>query len=182
MGLLPNLANGKSAKSNKFNAKRLKLRNALFPDAAPEVWDRRVEKGFTTIPRTIPLFMLLMKELSKKESNGSEGNPGMVYLELWSRSFDEGFISIKDPAEHAYASGYTSSRAERTWRDQINKLAEWGFIKVNESGNKSIAHVLLINPYKVVRGLKQANRVPIEWWSAFATECSRIGADIDEVI
>lgn len=46
-------------------ARRLELRDQLWPDASSVVWNRKEEKGFCTIPRTLPLVMTLIDQLEK---------------------------------------------------------------------------------------------------------------------
>ena len=97
--LLKNLRGKKNAQAKK----REKLREELWPGSRDDLWDRKSEKGFTTIPRLLPLVMHLIKIIATK------GNPSPVYLELWARAFDEHIITINDEEGAAYACGYTGS-------------------------------------------------------------------------
>jgi hypothetical protein len=152
--------------------KREKLREELWPGSGDELWDRKQEKGFTTIPRLLPLVMHLIDYLTPK------GNPSRVYLELWARAFDEHIITVNDEEGLAYASGYTGTRAVRTWREHIFALCELGFIKAAPQGNREIAHVMLLNPIAICVGLHQNKKTPKEWWNAFVHRASEIGARI----
>jgi len=71
-------------------------RNTLWADAEKNVWNRKTEKGYCTIPRTLPLIMTLIDYLSPKE----RGRASRVYHELWCRAYDEGFVELADEAEH----------------------------------------------------------------------------------
>lgn len=110
----------------------------------------------------------------------SKGNPSLVYLELWARSFDEGMVEIVNEDDCAYAAGYRGTRAERTWREHILQLEEVGFIKTKPRGNREIVYVLLLHPLAVCARLYADNRfdVPEEWWTAFVHRVHEIGAKI----
>src|SRR5579871_2523152 len=56
----PKMANPKIA------AKRSALRDALWPDAQGATWSRKENDGFTSIPRLLPLVMVLIGKLSTK--------------------------------------------------------------------------------------------------------------------
>lgn len=114
------------------------------------------------------------------ELAGKRGSPGYVYLELWCRAFDEGLVSIKDEHEHAYAAGYTGTRALRTWRGHVLVLQELGFIAVKADGNREVGHVLLVNPVLVCCELRRNGRVPDEWWTAFVQRANEIGVALPE--
>lgn len=154
--------------------RRLALRDDLWPGFQDLVWSRHTVKGFTTIPRLLPLVMHLIKQLAPT------GDPSKAYIELWCRAFDEGFVTINNEADSAYAAGYDSSRAERTWSAHMWQLEKLGFIKIKKLGNREIAYVLLINPLQVCSDLHNNNRVPAEWWIAFLARASEIGAVIPE--
>jgi len=119
--------------------------------------------------------MVLVKTLAQK------GDPGSVYCELWLRCYDEGFISISDQEDCAFASGYSGTRALRTWREHILTLAELGFIDVKPVGNKEIGHILLLNPLTVCAKLNANGRVTEEWWAAFVARATEVGAVIPKI-
>jgi hypothetical protein len=158
---------------NKAAQKRRALRDQLWPDADDKVWSRHTGRGFTSVPRLLPHVVHLIDELA-----GSRGSPGYVYLELWFRAFDEGIVSIDDELKHAYAAGYTGTRALRTWRGHMLVLQELGFIRVKAAGNREIGHVLLVNPILVCQELKDRGRAPEEWWTAFVQRANEIGAEL----
>lgn len=132
------------------------LRKELFGELDPaHVWDRRDRakvKGFTTIPRTMPLIGAIMDNLSGK------GKPlATTYLELWCRSNDEGFITLSKPAETAFASGFSGERAISTWKERVKRLEELYFITTKPGVTGSIHYVQLWNPYMVVKYHKEQN-------------------------
>lgn len=154
-----------------MHKRRVELRDQLWPGAADSVWNRQDNDGYTSIPRTIPLISLLISQLSKK------GNPSGVYWDIWCRVFDEGFIEITDEQEFAYSSGYTGNRALRTWQEHVRALEFLGFIRVAPKGNRQIGYILLLNPYVVVKRLRDDNKIPEEaWWNSLTTRMSQVGA------
>ena len=159
--------------------RRVELRELLWPGQGHRVWDRRTKTGFCTIPRLLPLILVLIKDLAKRR-NGV-GDPSSVYLELWSRSFDEGLVQIRDDAECAYASGYAGTRASRSWRERIDLLQQIGFIETKRAHNREYAHVLLIDPIVVCAELHKKGDVADEWWNAFVGRAQEIGASIPAV-
>jgi len=161
--------------------KREELRDGLWPDADDMVWDRKAEKGFCTIPRTLPLLMSLIGRLSPK----NKGDASRVYLELWTRAFDEGFVEIVDEEAHAFACGYeTPGRGVRSWRERMDVLEELGFIRVKPRGSRKHGYVLLIHPHKVVESLreKRPGEIPEGWYSSFLERMVAIGAAPKKVL
>jgi hypothetical protein len=165
-------------RSSKADEKRRTLRDQLWPGSANWIWDindRERVVGFATIPRLLPWVLHLIKMLN---NGGKKGEPSSAYLELWCRDFGQGLVTISDEQECAYASGYASTRALRTWRDHMFKLVEIGFIKTLKEGNREYGQVLLLNPLAVCAKLKQDRKAPEEWWTAFMRRATDIGAKI----
>lgn len=158
--------------------RRAEQRDSLWPDSEKELWSRKSNDGFTTIPRVLPLVAALAKYLAK----GKDGDPASVYFELWSRSTDEGIVQIRDEQECAYASGYSGPRAHRTWRERMGTLESLGLIRSRPSGVRPYAFVLLINPLLAAVRLHadKKRKVPEGWWVAFQVRASEIGAHIPD--
>lgn len=156
--------------------KREELRAYLWPNCEPLVWDRHYNHGFVTIPRLLPLVATLIQSLCQK------GDATSVYWELWSRSFDEGLVTVTDEEEQAFCAGYTGPRAVRTWRERIDSLAKWDFIWTKPAGNRTVGHILILNPLMVAAKLRRDNppKVPDSFWTMFRKRASDIGADIPE--
>ena len=156
--------------------KREELREHLWPGSESVVWDRRSNDGFATIPRLLPLIVTLIQSHSQK------GDTSSVYYELWSRSFEEGIVSVTDEEEHAFCAGYTGPRAVRTWRERIESLEKRGFIWVKPSGNRSIGYILILNPLMVAAKIRRENpsKVAERWWTMFVKRASEIGAKIPD--
>jgi hypothetical protein len=156
--------------------KRLEERKRIFGEVDHEVWDKS-SKGFVAIPRVMPLMMILAGQLHSK----AKGNAGRVYLDLWTRSFDAGFLKITDEDSAVYSAGYMGERGLRTWREHMKELTGNGFIRVAANGNKQFAYVLLMNPYLVVaRKLAAGDLTDSAWIGAFVSRCSEVGVDLPD--
>ena len=134
----------------KIAQRQLELRNRLWPGVGDEyLWRRQKHDGFTTVPRTMPLIMTIMDDLS-------EGHPvSSTYFELWCRAFDECFVTLSKPREMAFHAGFTGQRGERTWRDRMRILAELNFIDIKEGPSGPMSYALIFNPYLVIRRHQQ---------------------------
>jgi hypothetical protein len=91
-------------------------------------------------------------------------------LELLSRHYDSGVVEMAQELEHAYASGYTGSRALRTWQERMHLLEKNGFIKTQKIGNQQFKLVFLAHPTVAVQKLKEQGKIPADWWNAY---CAR---------
>ncbi|MER8506759.1 hypothetical protein NKG95_10900 [Mesorhizobium sp. M1423] len=127
--------------------KQAELRKEVFgPISQAHTWSRKTAKGFTTIPRTMPLLGAIMDGLSGK------GKPvSTTYLELWCRSNDEGFVTLSKQVETAYASGFSGERAVSTWKERVRKLEELQFLMTKPGVSGSLHYVQLWNPYLIVK-------------------------------
>jgi len=161
-----------SARTRRLARKREELRETLWPGASANVWSRHRDKGFTTIPRSLPLILRLISELTPK------GDASSVYLDLWARSYDEGLLTVHDEQEMAFSAGYDGPRAARTWREHIDTLVDLGFIQTKELGNRDIGHILILDPHKVAAQLHATGGIPSEWWNAFVTRLNEVGATV----
>jgi hypothetical protein len=125
--------------------KQLDQRDALWPEAAPRLWNRRANKGFATIPKTMPLVLQVMDGLSKGKPLSS------TYLGLWCSTWDNSFVTVSRAQEMAHSAGFSGQRAEYTWAARIKLLEELGFIDVKPGSFGAITYVLLWNPHVVIR-------------------------------
>ncbi len=151
--------------------RRIRLRDRLWPGSENKLWHRLENDGFITIPRLLSLICALLKEVAKND-------PTRVYIDLWCRSWDEAVIEAIDPDAAAFSSGYTGTRATRTWNEHMYELEKLGFIKIAPDGNSGIGHVLLVNPLEVVEDLrsKKGIRISQEWLNAYMARADAIGA------
>jgi hypothetical protein len=131
-------------------AKQIELRKKFWPLITDEdLWLRKERTGFATLPRSMPLIILIMDGMNK-------GSPvGAVYLALWCQVMDEQFIEVRSDKDMAFASGFDGERAVRTWRDRMKRLKADGFIDYLPGPNGEITYVLLLNPYHVIRRHKE---------------------------
>jgi hypothetical protein len=143
--------------------RRIELRDDLWPNAADEVWSRKTEKGFSTIPRTLSLIMTLIDQIGPKGKNAS-----LVYCDFWCRVFDEAMlIEVTDEQELAYSSGFITPRSLRSWQERVNSLEKHGFIRVQAKGLRKHGFILIRHPHIVVQELRKKGLVPDSWWNAF---------------
>jgi|LNFM01.1.fsa_nt_gb hypothetical protein len=150
---------------NQADTKREQQRNDLWPGSGGWIWDPSDTAnvvGFATMTRLMPWILSLIRHLS-----GKGKDPTGVYLELWCRDRGQGIISINDEQEHAYAAGYMSTRAVRTWREHVQLLVDLHFLKVERSGNREVGFVLLLNPLAVAHWYHLQGRTPDGWWVSF---------------
>lgn len=140
--------------------RRAQIKKRYWPK--DEAWDG-TGNGWFRGPRTVPLILVL---LSQKTLTAGH-DVSRVYLELLSRHMDGGVIEIGNEADHAYAAGYTGTRAIRTWHERMKLLEELGFIKSKRVANHNYKLVLIVNPIYAVIELRMQGRVPDSWWEAY---------------
>jgi hypothetical protein len=167
------------SRPTKYIKKIRDLRAKLWPEVEfrAQLWHRKRNDGFITMPRTMPLIISIIEDLTK-------GAPaGLTYAELWCRSYDEMYVSLSRSKELAFHSGFTGQRAERTWAEKIRKLAELGFIHVKEGQAGTLSHALILNPYLVIKRLHEAGHSGLsnEKYNALVERAIEIGAmDLDD--
>lgn len=162
------------ARPHKYIKKIESLKEKLWPDTIEgELWHRKVNDGYFTLPRTMPLVMSIIDDLTK-------GTPASkVYLELWSRAYDEMYVSLSKASEMAYHSGFTGQRATRAWGQRIKMLHDLGFIGLKEGSAGPLSHALIYNPHVVIERLhknKHAGLVEAKYM-ALIERGNEIGAE-----
>lgn len=140
--------------------KQLEQRNALWPGYEPYLWHRKANKGYATIPKTMPLILQIMDDMSNGKPTSS------TYLGLWCATWDNSFINISRPVEMAHAAGFSGQRAEYTWSARMKILQALHFIEYKPGKSGPISHVIIINPHLVIR------RHHDEWKTPGLTEAS----------
>lgn len=155
--------------------RRQERRSQVWPQAEKEIWSRKSETGFCTIPRTLGLIATLIRHLSTRT------DPSRVYLDLWTRQFDDGFVEVRDIEEMAASAGYASPpRNVRTWRQAVEKLEDLGFIRLAPKGTRRHGYILLLHPHDVVEHLQRTKPglIPQWWLDLFHDRVMEIGATL----
>jgi hypothetical protein len=147
--------------------KQSALRDHLWPGLAPEhLWTPK-SKGFTTIPKTMPLILKIMDEMTK-------GTPvSSTYLTLWCATWDNNaFVTLGKSEDLANASGFGGQRGVYTWTTRMRKLQELHFIDIKAGKSGPMSNAIVFNPHYVIQwhhqqktpGLTEASYVAlIEW-------------------
>ena len=149
--------------------RRISLRYTIWPKVDVPLWleeDRR-ESGYMRAPRTLPLILVLLR---RPELSGSQ-DPSPVYVELLSRHMGEGIVELTHEGDHAYGSGYTGTRAVRTWRDRMRKLEKHNFIEIKPKAGRKFGYALIIHPAIAVDEIRKSKKVDEnwfeEWWQVY---------------
>ena len=155
--------------------RREATREEIWPGSSNVVWNPGDDdvKGVATVSRLMPWIAALIRHLADKGKD-----PTGVYWELWCRDFGQSIVEIKDEEEHAFAAGYTSNRALRTWREHVHLLSDLGFVLIEAVGNREIGYVLLVDPLALARSFHEQKRTPPGWWNSFSKRAKDIGAII----
>jgi len=172
--------NAKQAKTRLSKAQKatLAMRKLLWPTISEShLWLRKDRDGFTTIPRTMPLFSEIINDASKQVTSGKSIPAGKSYLVLWCRVFDEGLVKIESEPTAAMEAGYVGERNVSTWREHLRVLKELGFIDFAGGPAGPCQYVLLLNPYHAVRTLKAKGWVQDLTFTALVQRAMDIGAD-----
>ena len=144
---------------NTIAKKQLLQREQLWPGAEPWLWHRKANKGFATIPKTMPLLLQIMDDLSN-------GKPlSTTYLGLWCDTWDNSMVNVSKHQEMAHAAGFSGQRAVYTWSGRMQLLKSLNFIDIKPGRSGAISHVLIWNPHRIIRkhhdqktpGLLEAN-------------------------
>jgi hypothetical protein len=109
------------------------------------LWDRRRHKGFTTIPKTMPMILKIMDEMTKGAPISS------TYLTLWCNTWDNSFVILNKPGDLANASGFGGQRGEHTWATRMRRLQELKFIDVKPGKAGPMGNAIIWNPHFVLR-------------------------------
>jgi len=166
--------NSRNTRANAIATKQLGLRAKLWPKIKEEhIWNRKTKTGFTTIPRTMPLFMAIMDSMSNGKPVSS------VYFELWCRAFDEHVVTLNNKTEMAFHSGFTGQRAVQTWTSRMKILNKLGFINIVSGPHGDLSYALILNPYVVVKRhhKKKTQGITDAYYNALVGRASDIKAD-----
>lgn len=105
--------------------------------------------------------------------------PSRVYLELWRRLHDEGFVTVKDERAFAFACGFTGERGKQTLTFRLARLEQLGFIKTAGAEYAPRTHILIFDPYKAAAALagQKGVAVPKTLLNVLASRKSETKAD-----
>lgn len=143
-----------------------KVRAEFWPDSDPWTGGEH-DDGWFKAPRTLPLILTLMRDKNLSASS----DPTSVYLELLSRQFGDGIVEIQNQDEHAFAAGYDSQRAKRTWEAHMRLLEKLGFIQIKGVGPNQFKYVLIVHPATAIHHLNEQGLVPREWMDVYRDRC-----------
>ena len=128
-----------------ISKKQLALRELHWPGMEPWLWNRKVHKGFATIPKTMPLILKIMDEMTK-------GAPvSATYLTLWCNTWDNSFVVLNKHGDMANASGFGGQRGEHTWATRMKKLHELEFIDIKAGKSGPMSNAIIWNPHLILR-------------------------------
>lgn len=134
-------------KGKAVRSKDIELRDTYFEDAGDRIWDRTKHHGFATVPKTMPLLMRALDELSK-------GKPlGQTYFALFCATWDNGFFRLGRSTDLPYASGFTGPRGVRGWQERMKLLESFGFVEIRASGDQKFGLAFLPNPNIILLNL-----------------------------
>lgn len=157
-----------NARSIAYEKKFREIRNNTWPELAQiEVWHPKSSKGYTQVPKIMPLFLCGVDSI--------EGNKKMsqVYFALWCRS-TVGVVEVESEQAMALESGFTGQRAVGTWRERIRSLAGANIIKTAPGFGCDFGFILLRNPYVVLAELK--GRMDPGIYNTAIARANRLGA------
>jgi hypothetical protein len=157
------------------------MRKHLWPDVDDDqLWllsDKR-KKGFSSMPRTMPILMNMIGDASKQV--GSKSIPaGRTYLVLWCRVFGEGLVKIDNEMIAASEAGYVGERSISTWREHLRVLKELGFIDYRPGPAGPVQYILLLNPYTIAKQLRAKGWVSENQYTGLFQRAMDIGAGPD---
>lgn len=153
--------------------KQLLQRDTLWPGASVWLWHRKDNKGFATIPKSMPLILQIMDDMSG-------GRPlSTTYLSLWCETWDNSMANLSKQQELAIAAGFGGQRAVYTWQGRVQLLKELRFIDVKAGKSGPLSNAIIWNPHRVIRwhyqektpGLTEAK------YNALLERCTEIGAN-----
>ena len=125
--------------------KQQALCDHLWPGKEQWLWDRKKQKGFTTIPKTMPMILKIMDEMTK-------GTPvSATYLTLWCNTWDNNFVILNKNPDMANASGFGGQRGEHTWATRMKLLQDLEFIDIKPGKSGPLGNAIIWNPHFILR-------------------------------
>ena len=125
--------------------KQLAMRDLHWPGMETWLWNRKANKGFATIPKTMPLILKIMDEMTKGAPVSS------TYLTLWCHTWDNSYVILNKHGDMANASGFGGQRGEHTWATRMKKLQELKFIDIKPGKSGPMGNAIIFNPHFILR-------------------------------
>ena len=125
--------------------KQLAMRNLHWPGKETWLWNRKANKGFTTIPKTMPLILKIMDEMTKGAPVSS------TYLTLWCHTWDNSYVILNKHGDMANASGFGGQRGIHTWATRMKKLQQLKFIDIKPGKSGPMSNAIIWNPHFILR-------------------------------
>lgn len=152
---------------NAIALKYLALRDQLWPGTGAYLWDRSAHKGFATIPKTMPLILQIIDQMTKNTPASS------TYFSLWCSTWDNSYVTLSKTKDLAHASGFSGQRAEYVWSTRMKLLQELKFIDIKAGKSGALGHAIIWNPHLAIRwhheqktpGLSEASYTALLEWA-----------------
>jgi hypothetical protein len=125
--------------------KQIAIRDLHWPNKELWLWNRKVHKGFTTIPKTMPMILKIMDEMTKGAPVSS------TYLTLWCNTWDNNYVALNKHGDMANAAGFGGQRGEHTWATRMKKLQELKFIDLKAGKSGAMSNAIIWNPHYIIR-------------------------------
>ncbi len=138
---------------SRSSRRRQELREQLWKDGASEMWKGVNEKGWFAAPRYLSVVLAILDD---KELRGDQ-DLGRVYLDLWTRSYEEGVVEVTTEADHALLCGFPNR--VRSWRDRVRKLEALGLVKVFAAGASDFAFIGMVHPHVALQRLRRDGKL-----------------------
>lgn len=168
------MATKKSSESRgtKQDRAQMRLRRRIWGGVEESrIWSRaRPTAGFTTIPRGLQHALQIMDDTSKGKP------PSSTYFTLWCWARDAQVVDVVSESELAFESGFTGQRMVSTWRQRVRLLDKLGFIRFVEGRYGPISHILILNPFLVIKELHAKGEVQESRYQALLQRLDDVGA------
>lgn len=139
------------------------------------MWCGVDESGWFAAPRYLSVILAI---LDNKELRGDH-DLSRVYVDLWTRSYEEGIVEITNDAEHALLCGFP--HRVRYWRERVRSLEHLGLVKVFAVGASDFAFIGMVHPYIAVQRLRRSGRLKDDsLWNLFIKALTDVGASKPE--
>ena len=161
----------RASQSERIQEKYEKMRTEYWPEVSEdELWHRKRQTGFCTVPRTLPLICRILDELSPGKPTSN------TYISLWCRVYDTSIVVINAPIDLAYEAGFSGQRATSAWLARMKILKKLEFIDSREGASGEFHYVLIFNPHMVIKKIKNDGSFRSAHLTALYERALNIGA------